>query len=67
MGVTTGWIDEETLERKWIVLACKRITGKHSFDILGKHLMEIIKDAKLEGKIQMFVTDGAKNLSKMFR
>jgi hypothetical protein len=67
MGVTVGWIDEDTLERKWQVVACKRVRGKHSYDVLGHTLIGIMKEANMEQNFKAFVTDGAKNLSKMFR
>lgn len=34
LGVTCHWIDEETLERRSAALACKRLRGFHTFDMI---------------------------------
>ena len=65
--MTCHWIDETTLLRGKAVLACKRLIGKHTFDVLAKTMNEIHMEFGIESKIEMTVTDNGSNFVKAFR
>lgn len=44
LGVTCHWIDNTSLERHSAALACRRLKGSHTFDILAAALEEIDQD-----------------------
>lgn len=44
LGVTCHWIDNNSLERHSAALACRRLKGSHTFDILAAALEEIDQD-----------------------
>lgn len=41
LGVTAHWLVDETLERKYVALACRRFKGTHDFKSIAKMLSEI--------------------------
>ncbi|KAK0059783.1 AC transposase [Biomphalaria pfeifferi] len=40
-GVTVHWIEISTLERKSAALACSRLRGRHTFDLIAATLEEL--------------------------
>uniref|UniRef100_A0A9J8BKG2 Uncharacterized protein n=1 Tax=Cyprinus carpio carpio TaxID=630221 RepID=A0A9J8BKG2_CYPCA len=66
MGVTVHWINS-TLQRNKTALACKRIRGRHTYDVIGAEIEEIHSSYGLHGKVVATVTDNASNLAKTFR
>lgn len=66
MGVTVHWIDS-TLQRNKAALACKRIRGRHTYDVIGAEIEEIHSLYGLHGKVVATVTDNASNFAKAFR
>ncbi|KAK1883288.1 putative AC transposase [Dissostichus eleginoides] len=66
MGVTIHWINS-TLQRKKAALACKRIRGRHTYDVIGAEIEEIHSSYGLHGKVVATVTDNASNFAKAFR
>ena len=36
LGMTAHWIDPVTLYRCKAALACTRVTGRHTYDVLGR-------------------------------
>ena len=67
LGVTAHWLDENN-ERQSMVLACKRIIGRHTHDNLAKHLEEVIEFYGLFDKVGGgCVTDSAANFVKCFK
>lgn len=66
LGVTSHWLDEETLERKSAALACPRLKGKHTYDVLAAKLEDIHTDYDIQAKIVMTTTDSGSNFVKAF-
>lgn len=66
MGVTVHWINS-TLQRNKAALACKRIRGRHTYDVIGAEIEEIHSSYGLHGKVVATVTDNASNFAKAFR
>ncbi|XP_035989476.1 uncharacterized protein LOC118561472 [Fundulus heteroclitus] len=65
MGVTVHWINS-TLHRNKAALACKRIRGRHTYDVIGAEIEEIHSSYGLHGKVVATVTDNASNFAKAF-
>uniref|UniRef100_A0AAY5JX14 HAT C-terminal dimerisation domain-containing protein n=1 Tax=Esox lucius TaxID=8010 RepID=A0AAY5JX14_ESOLU len=66
MGVTVHWINS-TLQRNKAAVACKRIRGRHTYDVIGAEIEEIHSLYGLHGKVVATVTDNASNFAKAFR
>lgn len=66
MGVTVHWINS-TLQHNKAALACKRIRGRHIYDVIGAEIEEIHSSYGLHGKVVATVTDNASNFAKAFR
>jgi len=67
LGVSCHWIDEDTLIRKNLELACKRVRGLHTYDILDEELQNIFLKFKIQNKITSVVTDNGSNFIKAFK
>lgn len=68
MGVTSHWIDENTLERRSAALACKRFVGTHDYKTIAEILNEIHQFYEIDcRKIAYGITDNGKNFVKAFR
>ncbi|XP_058629915.1 uncharacterized protein LOC131539375 [Onychostoma macrolepis] len=67
LGVTCHWIDSTSLERCSAALACRRMTGSHTFDVIAAALEEIHEEYKIRGKITRTTTDSGSNFLKAFR
>lgn len=68
MGVTCHWLDPENLERKSVVLACKRLMGKHDYKAIGICISDVHQLYGLSvDKISFTITDTAANFLKAFR
>jgi KRAB domain-containing zinc finger protein len=66
LGVTSHWLDEETLERESAALACLRLKGKHTYDVLAAKLEDIHTEYDIQAKIDMTTTDSGSNFVKAF-
>ena len=66
MGVTVHWINS-TLQRNKAALACKRIRGRHTYDVIGAEIEEINSSYGLHSKDVATVMDNASNFAKAFR
>ena len=65
--MTVHWLDPVTLARNSNGLACKRITGKHTYDVLADSIERILSKFKIQNKTACIVTDNASNFAKAFR
>lgn len=41
LGVTAHWIDDKTFKRHSAALACRRLSGSHTYDVLAEALSYI--------------------------
>ncbi|KAL1246567.1 hypothetical protein QQF64_034612 [Cirrhinus molitorella] len=67
IGVTAHWVDPDSLKRCSVALACRRIKGPHTFDVLGSALNDIHCEFGIEKKIVRTTTDNGSNFIKAFR
>lgn len=66
-GMTCHWIDDTTLQRRSAALACARVKGRHTFDVLAAKISEIHTEYKLDQKVRATVTDNGSNFVKAFK
>uniref|UniRef100_A0A9J7XLQ1 BED-type domain-containing protein n=1 Tax=Cyprinus carpio carpio TaxID=630221 RepID=A0A9J7XLQ1_CYPCA len=66
MGITCNWIEPETLDRKSAVLACERIRGRHTYDVIAAKVSQIHAEFQIQGKVSATVTDNGSNFVKAF-
>ena len=66
IGVTAHWIDEGTLERRSAALACKRLKGSHTFDVVAGALDDIHCQYRIRGQVVRTTTDSGSNFIKAF-
>ena len=66
IGVTGHWIETETLQRKSCVLAFRRLTGRHTFDVLASQLEDIHTEFEIRSKVRKTTTDNGSNFVKAF-
>ena len=67
MGMTAHWIDPSTLQRKKAGLACKRVMGRHTYDVIAAEIEQIHTSYGLSGKVTATVTDNGSNFVKAFQ
>ncbi|KAJ8370259.1 hypothetical protein SKAU_G00102870 [Synaphobranchus kaupii] len=67
MGVTLHWISRSTLERNKAALACRRIRGRHTYDVIGAEIENIHSSYGLLNKVVATVTDNGSNFVKAFK
>ena len=69
LGVTAHWIAENTLKRHSAALACRRLVGSHSYDVLAEAITDIYNEYGLtvHSRIVGCVTDNGSNFLKAFR
>ena len=66
IGVTAHWIDVNSLERRCVALACKRLKGSHTFDVLASALEDIHAEYAIREKVVKTTTDNGSNFVKAF-
>ena len=66
LGVTAHWISEN-LKRHSAALACTRLAGSHTFDVVAESLIGINTKYGLDHRIITFtITDNGSNMVKAF-
>lgn len=53
LGMTVHWLDPNTRVRKMAVLACERIMGSHTYDVLAQVMANIHSQFGIEDKVTM--------------
>lgn len=67
LGMTVHWLDPATRERKQGVLACRRLKGSHTFEVLAKAISDVHSKFQLEDKVRGTTTDNGSNFVKAFK
>lgn len=68
LGVTIHWICPQSYKRIKNSMACRRITGVHSAEVLARNLHEIIQFFKIPTReILKIITDGGTNFKKAMK
>ena len=57
LGMTVHWINEKSLKREKAAIACIRIFGRHTYEILAVKIEEVHRSFGLHGKISATVTE----------
>ena len=66
LGMTVHWIDQKSLKRQKAAIACIRVIGRHTYDVLAAKIEEVHRNFGLNGKISATVTDNGSNIVKAF-
>lgn len=66
LGMTAHWINPVTREREKAVLACRRLKGRHTFDVIAQAMADIHAEFEIEDKVTRTTTDNGKNFVKAF-
>lgn len=65
--MTIHWLNPNTLERMSKGLACRRLHGRHTHDVLAKVIELVLIEFNIQDKTTCIVTDNARNFEKAFR
>ena len=66
IGMTLHWICSTTRKRMHAVLACSRLKGSHTYDVLKEAMMDILCKFHLEAKVVRLTKDTGSNFVKAF-
>lgn len=66
LGVTAHWLNEESMKHESAALACRRLTGKHDYQLLGKELCKVHDQFEITEKVIGTTTDNGSNFVKTF-
>ncbi len=66
LGLTAHILTPKLGQRSFAI-ACKRMTGRHTHDIIAKELLNILKDWGIQFKTVGLCTDNASNFVKAFK
>ena len=64
--MTVYWIDSHTLKHSKAAIACVRIKGRHTYDVLACKIEQIHASYSLTGKVRATITDNGSNFVKAF-
>lgn len=67
IGMTAHWIDPSNYHHEKAALACKRIKGRHMYDVVATEIEQIHSAYGLPQKVTATVTDNGSNFVKAFR
>ena len=67
LGMTAHWIENQTLVRKSASVACMRLKGHHTYDVLMAALETIHTKYQIEKKVVLTVTNNGSNFVKAFK
>ncbi|KAL3991392.1 C-C motif chemokine 4 [Sarotherodon galilaeus] len=67
LGMTAHWIDPSTFVRGHAALACKRVRGRRTYDVIGNEIEQVHSAYGLNSKVTATVTDNGSNFIKAFR
>lgn len=70
MGVTAHWIDPDlgnNCARKSAALACRRLVGSHTADLILSEIESILQEYEVMTKVTKIVTDGGANFVCAFK
>jgi len=67
LGETVHWFDKTSMKRKSACLACRRIKGRHTHDVLAKLIESIHEEYQIKDKLRGSTTDNGSNFIKCFR
>ena len=65
-GMTVHWINPHTLKRCKAAIACARMMGRHTYDVLACKIEQIYASFGLTGKVSATITDNGSNFVKAF-
>ena len=67
LGMRAHWIDDQTLVRKSAAVACMRLKGHHTYDVIAAAIETIHTKYQIEKKVVLTVTDNGSNFAKAFK
>ncbi|XP_034082438.1 uncharacterized protein LOC117552875 [Gymnodraco acuticeps] len=67
LGITVHWINPCNFKREKAAIACKRIKGRHTYDVIGFEMEQIHSAFGLSHRITATVTDNGSNFVKAFK
>ena len=65
LEVTAYWLNKESMKRESAALACRRLTGKHDYLLLGKEICKVHDQFEIT-EIVVGTTDNGSNFAKAF-
>jgi hypothetical protein len=66
LGMTLHWIHLETRAREHAVLACRRLKGSYTFDLLAEAITDVHCKFGNQEKVTRTTTDNGSNFVKSF-
>lgn len=67
LGMTAHWINPTNFQREKAAIACKRIKGRHTYDVIASEIEFIHSSFGLSHKVTATVTDNGSNFIKAFK
>ena len=65
IGLTAHWIDSE-LKRRSVALACRRLIGRHTYDVIAEKMEDVLVEFSIHNKTTGATTDNGSNFVKAF-